>query len=329
MVVAFPAIGVWAVTDGMPRSAGLLDVLGALLLFGGGAVAFYLGGIRSRICAEAEGLLVVNGVGSHRIPWGDILSASPGYFGITLVRRDGTSVTAWAVQKSNLATWGGRRTRADDVAETILGLQAKAVAGGRDLPVPDPSGAVEPRTPVGEVVEEFDRVWIWRQPTSIVPAGRAWDDRGVLRAYPHHLDFEGRQGSLVLDHIVGVSRGPLGLSTRVRFTTDGVPALALLSAGRSGSRNQRMARSIAASGAPAGAVAAAAWERFEIELRRQSSAYMRTAIFGAVIAAIGVGALFAFEGYLGVVPLIVGLAFLIGGLRTRVRLGSGGRSLRG
>ncbi|MEV4621025.1 hypothetical protein AB0J74_20230 [Asanoa sp. NPDC049573] len=45
--------------------------------------------------------------------------AKTGYGGLRIETRDGKAVTAWAVQKSNLANWRGRHTRADDVAATI------------------------------------------------------------------------------------------------------------------------------------------------------------------------------------------------------------------
>jgi hypothetical protein len=58
----------------------------------------------------------------------------PGYAGITVVALNGdhlTKATAWAVQKSNLATWTGSDTRADEVCRVIR--QAAADKQGRTI----------------------------------------------------------------------------------------------------------------------------------------------------------------------------------------------------
>jgi hypothetical protein len=39
--------------------------------------------------------------------------------------KDGETISAWAVQKSNIAKWRGRRTRADDVAAALLAYQER------------------------------------------------------------------------------------------------------------------------------------------------------------------------------------------------------------
>jgi len=72
------------------------------------------------ITLEADRVVVRNPFGTVTVPLAQIASTSPGYAGLVLRRWDGTAVTAWAVQKTNLATWLHRETRADRVAAQIL-----------------------------------------------------------------------------------------------------------------------------------------------------------------------------------------------------------------
>jgi hypothetical protein len=75
-------------------------------------------GLRPRIMAEVDGVSVRNPGAETFVPWVRVVHASAGYSGITIRTSDG-EVTAWAVQKSNLARWLHRGTRADDVADFI------------------------------------------------------------------------------------------------------------------------------------------------------------------------------------------------------------------
>jgi hypothetical protein len=80
--------------------------------------------------ARGEGLDAVLGLavfGVVRIPLEAVVDVSAGYYGLTITLASGTRVSAWAVQKSNLASWFNRHTRADDVAEAILAAAREAV----------------------------------------------------------------------------------------------------------------------------------------------------------------------------------------------------------
>ena len=80
----------------------------------------WLWGLRPRIVATPDQLVVRNPVSSRRIPWSDVESADPGYSGIVIRRRSGGTVVAMAAQKSNLASWSrNSSTRADEIARTI------------------------------------------------------------------------------------------------------------------------------------------------------------------------------------------------------------------
>jgi Bacterial PH domain len=69
--------------------------------------------------AENE-LRVRNPTSTMRLRWSEIESASATYSGVAIRTRSGEVVRAWAVQKSNLATWIGRTTtRADRLADMI------------------------------------------------------------------------------------------------------------------------------------------------------------------------------------------------------------------
>lgn len=76
--------------------------------------------LRARIVLTPDALVVVSTFSEHRFPWTDIRHAEPGYGGIHIHLRDGGTFLAGAVQKGNLWTWTGRRTRADELADLII-----------------------------------------------------------------------------------------------------------------------------------------------------------------------------------------------------------------
>jgi hypothetical protein len=65
-------------------------------------------------------VVVRNPLGTVTVPLRRIVATGPGYTGLVLRLADGRVVTAWAVQKTNLATWLHRETRSDRVAAQIL-----------------------------------------------------------------------------------------------------------------------------------------------------------------------------------------------------------------
>ncbi len=89
-------------------------------------------GWRSYIGVRQNGIAVGNGGREIVIPWDDVTSVRAGYSGIAINRTNGTTVTATAVQKTNLARWLGRtHTRADTVVAT---LKSHARSHGVELP---------------------------------------------------------------------------------------------------------------------------------------------------------------------------------------------------
>ena len=83
------------------------------------AVGCWRWGLHPRIIATFTGIEIRNALTTHFIPWRDFVSCKTSYRGLTIVRRGGGRVFAFAVQKSNLSVWRHLRTRADDIAEYL------------------------------------------------------------------------------------------------------------------------------------------------------------------------------------------------------------------
>lgn len=102
---------------------------GLAVAFAGVSAAGYLGGVRPSISVDDEYLRVRNPLRDYVVALGEIERVVPGYYGLTIRRRGGGGVCAWAVQKSNLATADDRQVRADRIAAEIA--ERAAAAGGR------------------------------------------------------------------------------------------------------------------------------------------------------------------------------------------------------
>lgn len=118
------ALGELAFAAWLIRAAALDDALLAGVAFAcfaavGPAVLALRYAFRARIVAKDDVLVVIGSLSERTIPWSDVVGADPGYSGITVHLRDGSSVIAGAVQKANISAWLGRRTRADAVAGFI------------------------------------------------------------------------------------------------------------------------------------------------------------------------------------------------------------------
>jgi hypothetical protein len=89
----------------------------------------WLFAFRPALVLTGTEVLVRNPWGTRRVPLPDVARTAGGYFGLSIHRRSGGSVTAWAVQKSNGASWAGRQTRADEVAAAIRDAAGQASTG--------------------------------------------------------------------------------------------------------------------------------------------------------------------------------------------------------
>jgi len=65
-------------------------------------------------------VVVRNPWGTRRVPLGDVAGTGGAYAGLSIRRRSGGAVTAWAVQKPNAAKWSGKTSRADEVAAAVM-----------------------------------------------------------------------------------------------------------------------------------------------------------------------------------------------------------------
>jgi hypothetical protein len=117
------ALGVFAAVQAV------LDFTGAALLLAVMcfATAAVMVGVpfRAFIRVDEVGVSCRTLVATRTIPWADLRGCRAGYSGIALLGVDGSVVNAFAVQKSNLATWRHWRTRADEVCEIIERLRVE------------------------------------------------------------------------------------------------------------------------------------------------------------------------------------------------------------
>jgi hypothetical protein len=99
------------------------DVLTAVLLwlFGvAGIVMAWRWAFVPFVELRATDVVIQNQWACTAVPYCDIASVDPGYWGVLIQRRRGNAVQAWAVQKSNLRQWmGSVDTRADRLAAAI------------------------------------------------------------------------------------------------------------------------------------------------------------------------------------------------------------------
>jgi hypothetical protein len=89
----------------------------ALLVLGVGVWRF---AFWPAVILRADEVEVRNPWGTRRVPLSDVAGTGGAYAGLSIERHSGGPVNAWAVQKSNLAKWTGKATRADEAAAAIL-----------------------------------------------------------------------------------------------------------------------------------------------------------------------------------------------------------------
>lgn len=130
--ITVAAIAVLALTTWVLASSSA-DLAGAIA---GGSFAAFLAvmlwrtGIHPAVLATEDALVIRNPLGAVSISWPDIVEVSAGFDGVTVMSVSAPPTAAWAVQKTNLSTWRGSRTRADTVAARIWELAAERGAQG-------------------------------------------------------------------------------------------------------------------------------------------------------------------------------------------------------
>jgi hypothetical protein len=123
-IAAVCLVGLWASISGLITAGGGVTV-GVIVMLWAATLIVGLGVWRwafvPKVELTRENLLVQNPFGHVAvIPYTKISGAQVGYSGIMVQMRDGSRVLAWAVQKSNMARWAKKRSRADDVADAIM-----------------------------------------------------------------------------------------------------------------------------------------------------------------------------------------------------------------
>ncbi len=132
--VAFMCCMTVVTANALVHGEGLELVLG-LAVFPIMAVLAWKSSVGSWLRLTSTEVIVCNPLEVVRIPLQGVVDVSAGYGGVTITRADRTRVGAWAVQKTNLASWFHWRTRADDVVEAILAAAREAGAQIRVKPV--------------------------------------------------------------------------------------------------------------------------------------------------------------------------------------------------
>ncbi|MEU8377530.1 PH domain-containing protein [Micromonospora sp. NPDC048894] len=92
----------------------------SLLTMLAGVLIWFRYAFLPEVVLTATDVIVRNPGGKRQVRLPDVATVGTGYGGLTITTLTGEHLTAWAVQKSNLAKWTGRHTRADEVAATII-----------------------------------------------------------------------------------------------------------------------------------------------------------------------------------------------------------------
>ena len=77
-------------------------------------------GLYPRVVLTPTELTIQNPLRTHRVPLSQIVAAAGDWSGVVVTTAGGREVAAWAIQKSNLAKWRNRPTRADKAADAIM-----------------------------------------------------------------------------------------------------------------------------------------------------------------------------------------------------------------
>lgn len=152
-------------------TAGVLGLAGLATAFGGGdtgsalivalvnamlALCAWRWGTHPLIGASDAGVTVRNPLRSLVVPWDDVAGCRATARGVTLLRRSGPPVVAWAVQKPSMSAWTGRHTVADDVVAYLVdrasGGDGEGALVGDPATYGDPVGPSAPGGPSAPAV---------------------------------------------------------------------------------------------------------------------------------------------------------------------------------
>ena len=105
------------------------------------ALAIWRWTVHPLLAVSAAGITVRNPLRSYVVAWEDVVAVAPTSLGLAMkLRGGGRPLVAWAVTKSNVAIRLGRRSRADEVAEYVVG-RTTARSARRPGPPDPPAGS--------------------------------------------------------------------------------------------------------------------------------------------------------------------------------------------
>ncbi|HEX5594594.1 MAG TPA: hypothetical protein VFX61_01020 [Micromonosporaceae bacterium] len=130
------------VVSGLDLAAKVISVV----LLGGLAAFTYVNALRPSITLTNSELVIRNKFKTYQIELNTIVRVDAGYGGIGVQTKHGQVIHGWAVQKSNLARWLGRHTRADLVVEAI---ETEVKAGAKSGRETSADASVRTRRPAG------------------------------------------------------------------------------------------------------------------------------------------------------------------------------------
>lgn len=121
MVFAFGWIGLYQFTLG-----GLGAAIGGAVFLGIAGVTVWLATFRIMVAVGHDSMVIRNPLRTYVLKLDDIVSLTPEYEGLAVRTRQGSELTAVAIQRWNLTLFLRRRSRADDAVDLILEHQKAA-----------------------------------------------------------------------------------------------------------------------------------------------------------------------------------------------------------
>jgi hypothetical protein len=118
LAALFSLFLIWTAVVGAGPEPQLLDHVGPALLAPLFAAPFWRAS-RMRLETSDEGVRVVGFVSDHFARWEDIEEIALDYFGLHVIGRDGTRLTAAMLGQARWRKWRGRRGRNDEIADHL------------------------------------------------------------------------------------------------------------------------------------------------------------------------------------------------------------------
>lgn len=132
-IVVFPAL---AVTEPGPDPQPSDYVV--LAIYGAACALLSLRATRMRVELADSDITVYRLFRTFRVPWQDVEDIAVDYHGLHIICRTGKVLTAGSLGKSNLSSWLGSRTSADERADQLRAAVEARTHGAQPGPEPEP-----------------------------------------------------------------------------------------------------------------------------------------------------------------------------------------------